>query len=40
MTSREAKLLFIIVCTEDSFVKYLKLTTQENADLVSAIYRE
>lgn len=26
--------------TEDSFIKYLKLTTQENADLVSAIYRE
>ena len=25
--------------TEDSFVKYLKLTTQENADLVSAFYR-
>ena len=26
--------------TEDSFVKYLKLTTQENADLVSTIYRK
>jgi integrase len=26
--------------TEDSFIKYLKLTTQENAELVSAFYRE
>jgi integrase len=26
--------------TEDSFMKYLKLTTQENADLVSAFYKE
>lgn len=25
--------------TEDSFMKYLKLTTQENADLVSAFYK-
>jgi hypothetical protein len=26
--------------TEESFLKYLKITTQENADLVSDIYRE
>jgi integrase len=26
--------------TEDSFLKYLKLTTQENAEIVSAFYRE
>lgn len=26
--------------TEDSFIKYLKLTTQENAELVSAFYKE